>query len=564
MPIERRGSAPALQALLRPVCALGLAILAVLSGGCADYRLITQPPDTAVREAGWAADEPSDSQAKKDETSKDETKKPKPRTVWQALHAYRCCLRCREWEQQDSQEDKSSGEATGSGSGTGESGSGSGSASGSGNGSGSGSGSGSTESDKDKEPEWFSAHAQATMITQIHDHFRSPYAGPNSLLPSEPSATSLTATLYLAARLWENDENSGTVVFNPEITGGTGFSGVTGLAGFSNGEIQHLGTPEPRPYIARLFVQETIGLGGEQEKLEDDANQIAGTRDVDRLTLFLGKMAAEDLADNNKYSHDPRTQFLDWSLMYNGAWDYPANVRGYTFGLGLDFNQKWWAFRYGIFLEPATAQGAAFDPHVIEALGQVAELEERWERDCHPGKLRLLAFLNHANMGNYRDALAMMPVNPDITATRRYRIKYGFGLNLEQELCKDLGFFARLGWNDGHSESWAFTEIDETASAGLALKGRRWCRPNDTIGVAYVANGLSSAHRDYLASGGLGFIIGDGALNYAAEEIVETYYDFQIKKGIDVTVNFQGVEHPAYNADRGPLAVFSLRVHVEF
>jgi high affinity Mn2+ porin len=419
--------------------------------------------------------------------------------------------------------------------------------------------------EKEAGPAWYSAHAQATVVTQIHQHFfPSPYVGANSLLPSEPAATSITSTLFLATRLWQCGNSTGDLIFDPEIAGGRGFSSVLGLAGFPNGEISRVGLVQPTPYIARLFLRQTWGLGGEQEKVEDAFNQIAGMRDIDRITLVVGKIPATDLVDDNRYSHDPRTQFLNWSLMYNGAWDYPANVRGYDYGAGLEVNRKTWALRYGAFGEPEVANGAAIDPKLFTALGHVIELEERYTWDEHPGHLRLLAFLNHAHMGNYREALAMMPVNPDITLTRAYRIKYGFGLSWDQEITKDLGVFSRLGWNDGHSETWAFTEIDETACLGLVLKGRSWCRPDDTVGLGVVCNGLSSAHRDYLAAGGLGFIIGDGRLNYGLEKILEVYYSVQINKSIFLTFDFQEVDHPAYNRDRGPVAIGTIRVHFEF
>ena len=414
--------------------------------------------------------------------------------------------------------------------------------------------------EKDEKDAWYSAHAQTTVVTQEHNHFHSPYVGANSLLPNENSATSLTSTIFYAARLCEGTE----LVFNPELAGGTGFSGTRGLAGFSNGEITRVGVASPTPYIARLFLRQTWGLGEDTEKVKDEENQIAGTRPVDRITLTFGKFTPTDLFDDNRYSHDPRTQFLNWSLMYNGAWDYPANVRGYTYGLGTELNHKDWALRYAILMEPAVANGATLDSHILEAHGQAIEWESRYTINERPGKLRVLTYANRAHMGKYSDAIAAMPVNPDITQTRAYRVKYGFGINVEQEWTDDLGGFLRLGWNDGHSEAWAFTEIDETMAMGLLLKGRCWCRPNDTVGLALVCNGLSPDHRDYLAAGGLGFIIGDGKLNYGLEEILEFDYNLEIHKGINLTFNFEGVNHPAYNKDRGPVAIGGLRVHLEF
>jgi high affinity Mn2+ porin len=429
------------------------------------------------------------------------------------------------------------------------------------------------EKEKDKEPAkakeevgpaWYSAHAQATLVVQQHNHFNSPYIGPNSLRPVESMANSITGTLFLDARLWECGAYMGDVVFNPEMAGGRGLSNTTGIADFPNGEITRVGVLDPTPYIARLFLRQTIGFGGEQETVEDDANQLAGKRDINRLTIITGKLSATDLVDFNVYSHDPRTQFLPWGVMYNGAWDYPANVRGYTYGIALDYNEKDWALRYGVFQEPRVANGAALDVHVLKAQGQVLEWLGRYKLCHHPGNLRLLAFLNRAHMGDYTEALAAMPVNPDVTLTRQYRFKYGFGLSWDQELTKDLGVFSRLGWNDGHTESWAFTAIDRIAEVGLLLKGRCWCRPNDQVGLAFAACGLSNVHREYLAAGGLDFIIGDGRLRYGPEETFETFYEWQVYKGIFVTADFQEVNHPAYNRDRGPVSIGTLRVHIEF
>jgi high affinity Mn2+ porin len=353
------------------------------------------------------------------------------------------------------------------------------------------------------------------MVTQVHDNFPSPYIGLNSLLPNEHSATSLTSTLFLDFRLWEWENYSTELVFNPEISGGRGFSGVLGIAGFPNEEISRVGVPDPTPYIARLYLRQTWGLGGEREKVEDTANQIGGVRDICRVTLSVGKLPPTDVVDDNRYSHDPRTSFLNWALVYNGAWDYPANVRGYNYGIALDINTVYWALRYGIFPEPATANGAPLDPHFAKANGQILEVEERWWLVDRPGKLREWVFLNHAHMGDYLEALQEMPVNPDVTLTRAYRFKYGFGASFEQEITRDLGVFARLGWNDGDTETWAFTAIDRTLAGGLVLNGTKWCRPHDQVGLAGILNGLAADHRAYLAAGGLDFIIGDGRLRYA-------------------------------------------------
>ena len=415
-------------------------------------------------------------------------------------------------------------------------------------------------SDKPPEPTWYSVHGQATVVSQGNWPFRSPYFGPNSLLPNLNYRTTETTTLFLAGRVLPHSE----IIFNPEVAGGAGLSGTTGMAGFPNGEATRVGVPQPTPYFARLFWKQTIGLGGEQEELKDEANQVPGMVDVDRIVIRLGKMAATDLFDDNAYSHDPRNQFLNWSLMFNGAWDYPANVRGYTYGGGIEWNRKNWTLRYGAFAEPAQANGAMIDPHISRALGHAAEFERRYKIGDRPGSAAFLAYLNSAHMGSYRQAIAEMPVDPDITQTRAYRVKYGFGLSVEQELMDGIGAFARAGWNDGQTESWAFTEIDRTISCGLQFAGSRWRRPNDRLGLAVVFNGLSNAHRDYLTAGGIGFIVGDGRLRYGPEEIAEIYYNFALKPGMVIALDFQGVNNPGYNRDRGPAAIAAIRLHYEF
>ncbi|MGO9598174.1 MAG: carbohydrate porin [Isosphaeraceae bacterium] len=413
-----------------------------------------------------------------------------------------------------------------------------------------------------KEAAWYSAHVQATVVTQVHNVFPSPYIGPKSLRPVEPGANTMTGTVFFAARIFESDRNDTQIIFNPETAGGGGFSGSAGIAGFPNGEATRVGVPSPTPYIARLYVRQTFGFGGEREWSPDDNNEVAGYRDVRRLAVIVGKLAAPDLADDNRFAKDPRTEFLNWALVYNGAWDYPSNVRGYTYGVALDYNHSQnLSFSYGVFTEPATANSAPLDWKVLLAQGQVAEMENRYEINGRPGAIRWLAFLNHAHMGNYNEALQLMPVDPDITKTRAYRYKYGFGISFDQILSDDLGFFGRLGWNDGHTETWAFTEIDRTASAGFVMGGRPWCRPDDRIGIAGILNGISGPHRDYLAAGGIGFIIGDGRLKYGLEEILEMYYALSISNGIVLTFDFQEVGNPAYNTERGPVAIGSIRVH---
>jgi high affinity Mn2+ porin len=413
------------------------------------------------------------------------------------------------------------------------------------------------------EAEWYGVHAQGTVISMKHDVFPARYTGVEDVPQHEGWKTSVTGTIFLGLRLpW----TGGEIYCDPEVSGGEGFGGVTGIAGFPNGEIPRVGTPEPEPYIARGFIRQTFGLGGQREHIDADQNQLAGFRDVDRLVFTFGRMAATDFFDNNVYSHDPRTQFENWSLMSNGAWDYPADTRGYTYGLVGEWYEPNWTLRYGAFAMPKAANGATVDWELPKALGQVIEFEQRWKIGEHAGAARPLAYANTAHMGNYREAILNPgPRGPDITLTRTYSAKYGFGLSAEQAITDDLGLFARLGWNDGHTESFVFTEIDRTASLGLSLKGTAWRRPSDVAGLAGVINGIAKNHRDYLGAGGHGFIIGDGRLpHYATEDDLEAYYLLKVFDHVFLTADFQFIDHPAYNSDRGPIFVGGFRVHAEF
>ncbi len=404
--------------------------------------------------------------------------------------------------------------------------------------------------------EQLSLHAQTTVIEQWHGDFTSPYSGLNSLTGGREDQHTFTLTAFLDRRLWTGAE----LCYDPEVSQGNGLSSTVGVAGFPNGEATRAGAKSPEYHTARLFLRQTIGLGGETEKVDSDQNQAAGGRDVNRLTFTLGKLSASDQFDNNSYTHDPRTQFLNWALMSNGAWDYPADTKGYTGGFTVEWNRQTRAFRWGAFMEPVGANEGQLDQHLSKAVGQALEWEERYAVAGRSGTLRTLVYWNSAHMGSYDEATRLAV--PDITQTRRYRSKTGLGLNWEQELADGLGAFARAGYNDGRTETWAFTEIDRTFSAGLSLKGARWGRPDDTLAAAVLINGLSPEHRRYLAAGGYGFIVGDGRLNYGAENIFETYYDLKPVAWLALAFDYQWVGHPGYNRDRGPVSIFALRAHL--
>ena len=408
----------------------------------------------------------------------------------------------------------------------------------------------------------WTVHEQFTSILQGHEPLHSPYTGPNSLFPGTEGRTSITATLFLGRRLWEG----ASFYVNPEVIAGQGFSQTHGLAGFPNGEIYRVDNPDPKIVLSRLYYQQIWGFGTGTETLSSDQNQLGGPVPEIRLTMVGGKFSLVDFFDDNAYSHDPRTQFMNWALFTNGSWDYPADTRGYTYGFYAEYNQPRWAIRAASVLEPREANGLSLETRISRAHGDQIEMETRYHRESHPGKLRLLAWLNHAHMGSYQAALAQAVSSgapPDVAATRDYSQKYGFGVNIEQELTKDLGFFSRAGWDDGRTETWAFTEIDRTVCAGLSLKGSAWHRPDDTLASAVVVNGLSPDHKNYLRAGGTSFLIGDGQLNYAPEQIWETYYALRVYQHVTLSPDVQLIKNPAFNADRGPVVIGAIRVHLE-
>lgn len=420
-----------------------------------------------------------------------------------------------------------------------------------------------THSDATVESERWNLFYQATSIGQYHGTFHSPYSGPFSLQDRMERDVSLTTTLFFGLRLEQNT----VLYFDPEIAGGRGFSGVDGLANSSNGELPRVASATPKPYVARLYISHDFALGDEKETFESEENQLAGQRPVNRYTVTAGRFTLTDFFDNNRYSHDPRTQFMGWAVMYNGAWDYPADVRGYTWGWVHELHTRHWSFRYASAAMPRVANGLRFDRRLFRNRGDVFEGEYRYLMRGHTGTIRLLNYENHANAGNYAEAIRQAELSggtPDVTSTRRNgTLKYGFGVNLEQEITKNIGVFARLGWNDGKTESFAFTAIDRLATGGISIAGERWHRPFDTLATELTASGLSGVHALYLARGGYDFLIGDGRLSYGPEYISETYYSARVFPGVFATFDLQHVSNPAYNRDRGPVWIPSIRLHIE-
>jgi len=405
---------------------------------------------------------------------------------------------------------------------------------------------------------------QATSIGQHHGTFDAPYEGEFSLQHDSEYDASLTTTLFFGLRLYHNLQ----LYFDPEIAGGRGFSNVDGLANAPNGEIPRVASATPKPYIARLYLTYDVGFGSEQEHVEDDENQLAGDRPMVRYTVTVGRFTLTDFFDNNNYSHDPRTQFMAWGVMYNGAWDYPADTRGYTWGMVHEFHTRNWSFRYGSAAEPKVANGPRFDRRLFVDRGDAFEEERRYSMGDHPGAVRLLEYLNHTDSGSYAAALRLAEqtgTQPNIFDVRRAgTLKYGAGVSFDQEITRTVGLFSRLGWNDGKTQDFAFTAIDRLASAGVSVKGTRWKRKDDVLATSYTAAGISGVHALYLARGGYDFLIGDGKLNYAPEYLWESYYSVRLFPGFSMTFDAEHYNNPAYNHDRGPVWVESIRLHMEF
>lgn len=412
------------------------------------------------------------------------------------------------------------------------------------------------------EEERYSFHFQSTTATQYHPSFSAPYSGQNSLTPAAESATAFVSTIYADLRLWHGAE----LLFNPEMSGGKGLSRTLGVAAFPSGIVYRVGDPAPAVYLARLAISQTFDLGGGRVTNDAGPNELAGTRDRDVLAISVGRLSVADVFDGNRYAHDPTERFFNWAMFASGAWDYPADTRGYTWGLLADLAIGWWSARAGIALEPKVANGLQMDWNIGKAHGLMAEYEARYSVRGLWGAASALVFLNQARMGSYQQVLD----NPaaygnDVAATRSdSRTKYGVAISIEQQLTHGLGSFLRLSANDGATETWAFTEIDQSLAVGVVQDGELWRRDRDSAGAAIVINGLSAPHRRYLAGGGYGFIIGDGSLNYAPELVGEVYYTLHVADHIWASTIYQPIVNPAYNHDRGPVHVFSGRVKVAF
>ena len=415
---------------------------------------------------------------------------------------------------------------------------------------------------------WLSG--QANIIFQGRIPFHSLYEGTNSFRNSAEYKTSMVGTLYTAMRRNASVRYNTDLIFDMELAAGRGLSEALGLAGFTNLDVVRNPNLGPVPYIARYQIHQVFGLTDKTTSQEPNFFALASTVPERRVEFRIGKMTLPDFFDVNSIASDSHLQFLNWTTDNNGAWDYAADTRGYTVGGLAEYDDRTWSIRYGIFAMPVVANGIDLDWAFSRANGQNGEFELRhgWIPQ-RKGESRLLFYGNHAHMGVYREAvqayLAGTDPTPTITAHEHFgALKYGFGYNTEQEITANLSVFGRFGWNEGQHESFAYTEVDQTVSAGADYFGTAWHRPNDKFAFAVVSNAIKRDHQNYLRLGGLGFLLGDGNLNYGRENIVESYYTWHAWKGMFYSLDVQHINDPGYNRDRGPAWVGSVRVHVDF
>jgi high affinity Mn2+ porin len=418
----------------------------------------------------------------------------------------------------------------------------------------------------------FAFHGQATFVDQAYPAMTSPYQGAYSLPGKGMGRETFDVTLYAGFRPWQGAE----IWVDPEVDQGFGVGDAHGLAGYSSGEAYKAGDAWPYARVQRYFLRQTIDLGGETQKVDADINQFAQEQTANRLVFTVGKFGIADIFDTNKYANNPKSDFLNWSVINAGTFDYAGDAWGFTYGGAAEWYQDRFTLRGGVFDLSTTPAGGADNAaaygldHNFSQLEFVGEIEERHELWGQAGKLKATAYLAHGKMGDFADAVQVaaatgIDVSQALANDRRFRYKPGVSLNLEQGLTEDLGMFARLGWADGKVEPWDFTDIDRTAQLGFSLAGKSWGRPDDTVGLAGVVNGLDTSHQAYFAAGGSGILVGDGQLpHYGAEKILEAYYNFALTSSTKLGLDYQFVGNPAYNADRGPASLFAARVHWQF
>jgi len=411
---------------------------------------------------------------------------------------------------------------------------------------------------------------QTNVIFQAHPAFHSPYQGTNSLVGRGEYKTSLVGTLFLGYQPHRNVRYNTDFIVDFESAGGRGISQALGLAGFTDLDVVRNPNLGSTPYLARGQIHQIIGLTSDTTESDKGPLSLATELPVRRFEFRIGKMSMPDVFDINSIGSDSHLQFTNWTIDNNGAWDYAADTRGYTVGSILEYDDRNWSVRYGLAAMPTVANGIDLDWAISRASGQNIEFELRKSViRGRKGTTRILSYTNHAHMGSYREAvnayLAGVDAKPEITAHEHFgAVKYGFGWNNEQEITEDFRVFSRFGWNEGQHESFAYTEVDQTVALGGDLQGKHWSRPADKAGIAFVSNAIKRDHQKYLKYGGLGFLLGDGGLNYGRENIVESYYNWHTWRGLFFALGLSHIDNPGYNRDRGPVWVPSVRMHIDY
>jgi high affinity Mn2+ porin len=415
-------------------------------------------------------------------------------------------------------------------------------------------------------PEDYAIHGQTTFTEQYHPAFSAAYTGPNSLDPGSRGDETWDVTLSAGLRLWHGAEFWVT----PEVDQGFGVSNTLGIAAFSSGEAYKVGEATPYVRIPRLFVRQTIDLGGATQTVAPGQTQLGGTQTANAVIVTIGKFGVGDVFDNNAYAHDPRNDFLNWAVVDSGAFDYAADAWGFTYGASLEWYQDWWTLRAGAFDGSVEPNSKFLETRLGAQFQLVAEAEARYSLFGEAGKVRLLGFQTRALLATLPELTSLYQANPTptaagIAALRRLRNKFGGALNIEQQVITDLGFFLRASLGDGRTEAYEFTDVDRSLATGLSLAGGRWGRPNDTFGLATIVDNISEARKKFLEAGGLGILVGDGKLtNAGPEQVLETYYSYSLHTGIEITADYQFVNNPGYNRDRGPVSILGARFHAQF
>jgi high affinity Mn2+ porin len=416
---------------------------------------------------------------------------------------------------------------------------------------------------QDAQPQAWAVHAQATFVLQGHDAFRSPYRGPQSLDPGARGNETADVTLYAGVRPWAGAE----LWINPEIDQGFGLSNTLGVAGFPSGEAYKVGARDPYLRLPRLFVRQTFDFGGERQAVDPDLNILGGAHTADRLVLTVGKFGVPDVFDGNDYAHDPRQDFFNWTLIDTGTFDYAADAWGYTYGASAELYKGPWALRAGWFDLSKSPNSASLDSK-FDQYQWIAEGERRYAIGGRAGKVDLTGYLTHGRMALFADAVALSAATgapADAAAVRRIHDRAGVSLDLQQAVTDDLGAFVRAGVADGRYEAFEFTDVDRTVALGLSEGGKPWGRVGDRVGAAVVVNGASRERQAFLAAGGLGILVGDCRLpRPGTETVFETYYNLEVVKGLHATVDYQFIDNPAYNRDRGPVSVLAVRLHAQY